>query len=277
MDISRNIKLSPSLRWGVLRNIATKISSLSILYTLILSISILVLGSLGSKLVGQKVPDIFFLSLFPGIFAFLYFYIYVKEENKNGKKAKFKPEDIQQLAEQNNINIGLLQKIKNRVHCDFIQYEDSRDDPPRKIRGYIAIVNIYVTDVFKIVAEVISFFTEYQVLKSSINFEDVLLITYANKKLDIIKDFGLFGNDHDISTKVIFHQFTEWDRKYGIILTGISTDWIEFKINATHGHGDTIVNEIITLCPDTMEQGYNSKELLRKELLQGNPIFLWWD
>jgi hypothetical protein len=147
------------------------------------------------------------------------------------------------------------------------------------IRGYVAIFNFDPENKQKIeeIVKVVGATDKYQLLRSSMNHEDLFIIMSIKNKLSIILDFELSGNDHEISIEKIYYKFSEWDEKYGIRILGISYDWIEFQFKVTTNNIDDIANEIVELCPDTLEQGYGSKGAIKEILLKGDRIFLWWD
>jgi|GEM_PF-3805620 len=108
---------------------------------------------------------------------------------------------------------------------------------------------------------------------------DCFVLTSILDKFDIVEAIETIGNDYDISNKQILERLKYWDNKYGVNLKGIAQDWIEFEFqNSPKEYEiDKLVGEIVELCPDTMEQGYNSKEAIAEAIKNKEPIFLWWD
>jgi hypothetical protein len=196
---------------------------------LCLSLAITIFGYFGSKLLGQNIHDILYIILFPITFSILLYQMYIKKDEKSTSKY-FLEEDLQSLSKINEIDIDLLKTLKKVCGCKFTQFKNLTYIPPMIIRGYVAIFNIDPENKRRIeeIVKVVGATDKYQLLRSSMNHEDLFIIMSIKNKLSIIRDFELSGNDHEISNEKIHYKFSEWDEKYGIRILGISFDWIKF-------------------------------------------------
>jgi hypothetical protein len=85
------------------------------------------------------------------------------------------------------------------------------------------------------------------------------------------------GLNHDIEPKHIIEKYKKWDKEFGIVPFGIGFDYCECQIKNTNIDYQKLAQEVYEFCPDVVEQGTQTIEVLEKELRSTGTIYLWWD
>lgn len=105
----------------------------------------------------------------------------------------------------------------------------------------------------------------------------IALVGSTSDPYEIIAEVGTNGANYDIDTIDIITKYKKWDKEFGIRPVGIGTDFCECEIiNKNIGYKE-LAEEIYEFCPDVVDQGTGSIELLEDEIKQTGRIFLWWD
>ncbi len=85
------------------------------------------------------------------------------------------------------------------------------------------------------------------------------------------------GYNYDIGPKDIIEKYEKWDREFGITPISIGFDFCECEIKNRHIDYKILAAEVYEFCPDAVEQGTGTVELLESEIKKTGSIFLWWD
>lgn len=85
------------------------------------------------------------------------------------------------------------------------------------------------------------------------------------------------GINYDIETKDIIEKYKKWDSEFGIIPIGIGFDYCEAQIKNTNIDYKKLAQEIYEFCPDIVDQGTQTVEVLTEEIKRTRTIYLWWD
>jgi hypothetical protein len=93
----------------------------------------------------------------------------------------------------------------------------------------------------------------------------------------IIEYAGTNGANHDITTKKIIAKCKAWDKEFGIKLTSIGDDFCECEIKNKDIDYKKLAIEVYDFCPDVVDHGTGTIELLEKVMKKQGRIFLWWD
>jgi len=85
------------------------------------------------------------------------------------------------------------------------------------------------------------------------------------------------GVNYEIATKDIIAKCKQWNKEFGIRLLSIGFDFCECEIENKDIDYKKLSNEVYQFCPDVVEQGTETVELLEREIKRTGRIFLWWD
>jgi hypothetical protein len=85
------------------------------------------------------------------------------------------------------------------------------------------------------------------------------------------------GANYDISGEDIIEKYKKWDNEFGIKPIGIGCDFCECEIQNKSINFKKLADEVYEFCPDVVDQGTYSIELLAEEMKKTGTIFLWWD
>lgn len=103
------------------------------------------------------------------------------------------------------------------------------------------------------------------------------LISTTSDPYSIMEYAGTNGVNYDIETKDIIDRYKKWDNEFGIRPVGIGFDFCECEIVNKNIDYIRLANEVYEFCPDVVEQGTETVELLAEEMKRTGTIFLWWD
>jgi hypothetical protein len=98
-----------------------------------------------------------------------------------------------------------------------------------------------------------------------------------------VDDFGYLalvrtdGINQDIEHEVVLERYKAWNAKYGLELVGAGQDWLEARLVRPPADWNAFAKEVYAFCPDVVDQGTDSVDVLAKEMQRDNLVFLWWD
>ncbi|HTJ49192.1 MAG TPA: DUF4253 domain-containing protein [Cyclobacteriaceae bacterium] len=93
----------------------------------------------------------------------------------------------------------------------------------------------------------------------------------------IMEYAGTNGANYSIETKDIIAKYNQWEMQFGVKPIGIGSDFCECEIINKDIDYKKLAAEVYEFCPDVVEQGTETVEVLEKELKKTGRIFLWWD
>ncbi len=103
------------------------------------------------------------------------------------------------------------------------------------------------------------------------------LIGTASDPYQIMEYAETNGANYDIETKDIIEKYKKWDKEFGIKPISIGFDFCECEIVNKNIDYKKLANEVYKFCPDVVEQGTETVELLEEEMKRTGTIYLWWD
>lgn len=103
------------------------------------------------------------------------------------------------------------------------------------------------------------------------------LVGTTSNPYSIMEYAGTNGANYDIETKDIIDRYKKWDNEFGIRPIGIGFDFCECEIVNKNIDYKRLANEVYEFCPDVVEQGTETVELLAEEMERTSTIYLWWD
>ena len=99
----------------------------------------------------------------------------------------------------------------------------------------------------------------------------------VNSGYFIIKLAETNGANYDIETADVIAKLKQWDSTFGLRLVAIGSDFCEGLIENKNIDYKKLAADVYEFCPDVVDQGTETVELMEKEIREKGSIFLWWD
>ncbi|MDQ8003570.1 MAG: DUF4253 domain-containing protein [Pedobacter sp.] len=96
-------------------------------------------------------------------------------------------------------------------------------------------------------------------------------------KFTILKQVATDGINWNITNDSLISIIKGFDKKYSLELIGASGDWCEFIIHNEPKNWDEFAKEVYKVCPDVVDQGAGSVEVLADEMKKTKRLYFWWD
>jgi Domain of unknown function (DUF4253) len=106
---------------------------------------------------------------------------------------------------------------------------------------------------------------------------DKIGILKTTDKYLVLKQIATNGINHDISNDSLITIIQQLDKKYSLELIGASGDWCEFIINHEPNDWNGFAKEVYKICPDVVDQGTGTIEILADEMKSTKRLYFWWD
>lgn len=106
---------------------------------------------------------------------------------------------------------------------------------------------------------------------------DSITILKTTDPYDVLRYKGTNGANHDIFTDTIIEKLQKWEQLYGLEIIGADTDWVSFLLKEYPEDLMDYAQEVYEFCPDTIEQGFESVEMMATAISYNRYMFLWWD
>jgi hypothetical protein len=106
---------------------------------------------------------------------------------------------------------------------------------------------------------------------------DLVAAMKAADMYAVIAALGTNGWNYDIGPKHIIERLKDWDRRYGLTLTGAGFDWLGAEFVHPPADMPAFAAEVYRFCPDVVDQGTETVEALGEEMRRTNSVYLWWD
>lgn len=120
----------------------------------------------------------------------------------------------------------------------------------------------------------------YLLFRSDMNFgidPDEVSVIKSDDHFDILRFSGTDGINYGLYPIDIINKLKEWERIYPFQIIGADFDWVEVQFLKENMDLDMLAKEIYEFCPDVVDQGTGTVDLLEKEMEQNNGFYLWWD
>jgi hypothetical protein len=131
----------------------------------------------------------------------------------------------------------------------------------------------------------------------------------GSDKFAELREKGTNGINCGLMTEDIIARLSEWDRAYGLAITGVGHDRVEFVLEKLPENLDSFVREVYRFCPDTVDQGFGcfadayggdapadlpegvaeliegidfddaeyGLEIMKRSIRRDHKVGLWWD
>ncbi|MEO5931254.1 MAG: DUF4253 domain-containing protein [Candidatus Kapaibacterium sp.] len=120
----------------------------------------------------------------------------------------------------------------------------------------------------------------YQVFTFALQRErgrDRIGILKSTDQWDILRCRGSNGGNYDIDCDDLLVRLQEWDRRFGLKITGADLSWVEAEFIHPPEDFSELANEVYEFVPDVVDQGTGRVEDLALSMKLENVLFLWWD
>ena len=120
----------------------------------------------------------------------------------------------------------------------------------------------------------------YSIYISESNFghsPDVVSILKSADQFDILRVEQTDGVNHGIEHQDVLNKLIGWNKSKPFIIIGAGIDWVEAIFVSTPAGMDEFAEEVYEFCPDVVDQGTGTVELLSQEMSGNNTLYLWWD
>jgi hypothetical protein len=104
-----------------------------------------------------------------------------------------------------------------------------------------------------------------------------LVIVKGYDKYDLLKLYDVSGVNYDVSNEDVISQIKKWERYMEIKIEAFDNDRFEGRITRNNYSIEKLAEENYRLCPDVIDQGYESRDELEKALRSEKFIWCWWD
>ena len=118
------------------------------------------------------------------------------------------------------------------------------------------------------------------VLENNFNLSnklDNIGILKTTDKYTILKQIATDGINWDITNDSLLTIIKTFDKKYSLELICASGDWCEFIIHNEPKNWLEFASEVYKVCPDVVDQGAGTVQLLAEEMKRTKRLYFWWD
>lgn len=98
-----------------------------------------------------------------------------------------------------------------------------------------------------------------------------------NDQFEVLSYRGTNGMNYNVTTSAIIDNLKKWDQKYGLTIKGVDYDWVDFKLHSVPEDLDDFAKELYAFCPDCIDQGVGSNDMLKRVIRTEKYVCLWWD
>jgi len=109
------------------------------------------------------------------------------------------------------------------------------------------------------------------------NKPDHIGILKTTDKYTILKQIATDGINWNITNDSLISIIKTFDKKYALELIGASGDWCEFTIHKEPKSWTQLAREVYKVCPDVVDQGTGTVEVLAGEMKKTKRLYFWWD
>jgi len=106
---------------------------------------------------------------------------------------------------------------------------------------------------------------------------DQVSVVKATSIGEVLAIMGTNGWNYDMSPEDVIAQVNEWDERFGLVLRGAAYDWFEAEFLQQPADMLEYADEVYVFCPDVVDQGTETVEVLAEEMTRTNTLFCWWD
>jgi hypothetical protein len=109
------------------------------------------------------------------------------------------------------------------------------------------------------------------------NKPDNIAVLKTTDKYEVLRQIQTEGPNYDITNDSLLKIIKRFDNEYALNLVGASGDWCEFEINKEPTNWLSFAKEVYKVCPDVVDQGAGTVEVLANEMKRTKRLYFWWD
>jgi hypothetical protein len=106
---------------------------------------------------------------------------------------------------------------------------------------------------------------------------DKLGILRTSDPFDALRTMKTNGVNYDIAPARVVERLRDWHRRYGLAIYGAGMDFVEATFVQQPPDMQAFAKEVYEFCPDVVDQGTGSVEVLADQMKRENTLYLWWD
>jgi hypothetical protein len=118
---------------------------------------------------------------------------------------------------------------------------------------------------------------ELYVFEPVANEKEVVAILPTGNREDVIAGMGTGSGNEGVSTGNVLAFLRGMERTNPVVLTGIGHDFLSGRFKAAVVDPEGLAKELYAICPDIVDQGFESVERLAAHLRSKGLLFMWWD
>ncbi len=119
--------------------------------------------------------------------------------------------------------------------------------------------------------------------KTNLSFDDNwnpiydLAVVKGYTDYELLEIYYVSGVNYDITNEKVLSQIRKWQESIDMYFVTFDDSRFEAVITDFKYDFTKLAQENYDLCPDVIEQGYGSMEMLIKGLKESNYLWCWWD
>ena len=123
----------------------------------------------------------------------------------------------------------------------------------------------------------------YNQYKTNLSFDDNwnpvydLAIVNGYSDYELLKIYNVSGINYDITNEYVIDQIRAWRKNIDMHFVTFDHARFEAKIDKLNYDTKILATENYALCPDVIDQGYNSMEELIQGISESGYLWCWWD
>lgn len=195
---------------------------------------------------------------------------------------KTRQENEEEMANRLGFSQDILVKIKKIVSADLQTFyqKDLYSESTATAAGISFIMNEDEVDeiLLRLQTELkpfgcLAFISERGSKKASV------AIVKSLDQFDILRIQQTNGENYDISNNKVIYTLKEWHKQYPFTILGAGHDWaeVEFIELPQNKNIPLLAQNMYEFCPDIVDQGTESIEVLIEEMKKTRKMFFWWD
>lgn len=184
------------------------------------------------------------------------------------------------LFEHNNIDVNLVKKLSgqyikaNQLKSLNAEYSET------EVKGVELVIETSEGQnmLYKIRNQLRNSDNQVYFLEDSIGYaEDKLALVPSKDDLEYLRMIRPDGINHGLSADDVIEKYQTWNQQFGLKLNGAGRSWLEAEILKDPPDWQAFAQEVYQFCPNVIDQGVGSVEILAEEMMNHYSLHLWWD
>ena len=120
----------------------------------------------------------------------------------------------------------------------------------------------------------------YYIFNSESNFgfgKDKITILKTNDQFEILKVMQTGGINYNLDNQAVINKLIEWHTNFPFEIIAADSASITARFIRKPLNMLSFAQEVYDFCPDIVDQGTNTVEVLAEEMEKSDILYLWWD